>query len=161
MPELVLVRHGKSDWGDPGLADHERTLNDRGRGDAPRMAARLAGSGVGIERLLSSTAVRARTTAEIFGETLGLAPELDPDLYLATAETLMATAAACGAESVMVVAHDPGLSELASRCSGGAIDHMPACAVARFTWRAGSWADASGRAADEWSLDTPRSASGR
>lgn len=160
MPELVLVRHGKSDWGDPGLADHNRTLNDRGRSDAPRMAERLAILGVGIERLLSSTAVRARTTAEIFGETLGLAPELDPDLYLASAGVLWSSAAASGGESVMVVAHDPGLSELAARLSGGAIDHMPTCAVARFIWRAGSWDDVSGRAADEWSFDTPRSAAG-
>lgn len=160
MPDLVLVRHGKSDWGDPGLADHDRTLNDRGLRDAPRMAERLAASGVGIERLLSSTAVRARTTAQIFGETLGLAPELDPELYLAPAETLFGAATATGSSAAMVVAHDPGLSELASRLSGGVIDHLPTCAVARFVWRAGSWDDVAGQLADEWSFDTPRDARG-
>ena len=158
MIQLVLIRHGKSDWGDPGLADHDRTLNDRGLRDAPRMAERLAASVVGIERLLSSTAVRARTTAQIFGDTLGVAPELDPDLYLAPAATLFEKAAVTGAAAVMVVAHDPGLSDLAATLSGGGIDHMPTCAVARFVWRSGSWDDVAGRVADEWSFDTPRDA---
>lgn len=158
MHQLVLVRHGKSDWGDPGLADHERTLNDRGRRDAPLMAERLAASRVAVERLLSSTAVRARTTAQVFGETLGVAPELDGELYLAPAEVLFATATAAGAETVMVVAHDPGLSDLASRLSGGGIDHMPTCAVARFTWHIDTFGAAIDRVADDWSLDTPRDA---
>lgn len=160
MIQLVLVRHGKSDWGDPGLADHDRTLNDRGLRDAPRMAERLAASDVGIERLLSSTAVRARTTAQIFGDTLGVAPELDPDLYLAPAATLFEKATATGAAAVMVVAHDPGLSDLAATLSGGGIGQMPTCAVARFVWRSGSWDDVAGRVADEWSFDTPRDAAG-
>ncbi|RZI88087.1 MAG: phosphohistidine phosphatase, partial [Microbacterium sp.] len=42
MTTLVLVRHAKSDWGDPGLDDHDRPLNDRGLRDAPAVAARLA-----------------------------------------------------------------------------------------------------------------------
>lgn len=156
MIELILVRHAKSDWGDPALADRDRPLNVRGTRDAPVMAGRFAESGVGVQRLLSSTAVRARTTAEIFGAVLGVEVELDPELYLASAATLLAKAAATSAPSVMLVAHDPGLSDLAARLSDGGIEHLPTCAVARFSWKVASWDEIASRVADSWSLDTPR-----
>lgn len=156
MIELIIARHAKSDWGEPGLRDHDRPLNARGMRDAPVMAARLAGSGVSVQRLLSSTAVRARTTAAEFGAALDLEAELDPELYLASPATLFEKAAASGASSVMVVAHDPGLSDLAHRLSNGQIDRMPTCAVARFRWEAGSWEEAADTSPADWSFDAPR-----
>lgn len=158
MIELILVRHAKSDWGDPGLTDHDRPLNARGRGDAPVMAGRLAETGDGVQRILSSTALRARTTAGVFGEALGVEVELDPELYAAPASTLLAKAAATGSTHVMVVAHNPGISDLAARLSGGGIEHMPTCAVARFAWDAGSWGEVRSRVADEWWFGSPRGA---
>jgi phosphohistidine phosphatase len=120
------------------------------------MAARLAQSGIEVERIISSTAVRARTTARAFGAALGIEVELDPELYAAPGSRLLAKAVATGAASVMVVAHNPGISDLAARLSGGGIEHMPTCAVARFEWGAGSWDEVEGRVADQWGLDTPR-----
>ena len=56
---------------------------------------------------------------------------------------------------ILLVAHDPGLSDLAFQLSGGGIEHMPSCAIARFRW------DDDTRAlqvpADSWTFDTPRS----
>jgi len=165
MIELILARHAKSDWGDTSITDHARPLNARGRRDAPLMAERLARSGASVDLLLSSTAVRARTTAAHFGEELGVEITEDRDLYLASGDALFMRAAAPGAASVMVVAHDPGLSELAWRLSDGGITHMPTCAVARFVWepmsgaRAGDadpWDAAALRPADRWSFDSPR-----
>ena len=139
MIELVLVRHAKSDWGDPGLRDHDRPLNERGLRDAPVMAARLAATGWRPDRILSSTALRARTTAEAFGEELGLDVGLDRNLYGASAHTLWEAAAASGTTSVMLFAHNPGISQLAEALSDGDITHMPTCAVARFTWATDEW----------------------
>ncbi|MGN6221933.1 MAG: SixA phosphatase family protein [Microbacterium sp.] len=156
MIRLALVRHAKSDWGDPGLDDHDRPLNDRGMRDAPVMAARLAASGFRPEVILSSTALRARTTAEAFAAELGVAVSLDPELYGAPAAALLAAAAATGAGSVVVVAHDPGMSVLAGRLSGDGIGHMPTCAVATFTWRQDDWDVASALDPDDWTFDTPR-----
>ena len=68
MIQLVLARHAKSDWVDESLDDHDRPLNDRGRRDAPAMARSVLRHGVRPEVLLSSTALRARTTAEAFGD---------------------------------------------------------------------------------------------
>ncbi len=166
MFELILVRHAKSDWGDPDLPDHERPLNARGSRDAPMMARVLAESGARVDRLLSSTAVRARTTAEVFAARLGVEPELDRELYLASASTLWEQATSAGASSVMVVAHDPGLSELAWTLSAGGIEHMPTCAVARFIWEAespvahGRWAASEIPAPTRWSLSVPREHTG-
>lgn len=156
MIELTLTRHAKSDWGDPGVEDHERPLNARGRRDAPVMARRFAESGGRVQRLISSSAVRARSTAAVFGAELGVEVELDDALYLAPASRLLATAAETGADAVMLVAHDPGITELAALLSRGGISHMPTCAVARFTWQLDSWSDAVSHVADSWRLDTPR-----
>lgn len=155
MTTLVLVRHAKSDWGDPRLGDHDRPLNDRGMRDAPVLARRLADTGLRLDALLSSTALRARTTASFFGAALGLQPELDPDLYGAPASSLLAAAAARGAGSVMVVAHDPGMTVLAERLSGGGIGHMPTCAVATFRWSTPDWEVATAVDPDAWDFDSP------
>lgn len=157
MRELILIRHAKSDWGDPTLSDHDRPLNDRGVRNAPMMAQRLLDSGIAPQRIISSTATRARTTAEAFGGALGLEVELDEELYLASASTLLSKAVASGSASLVLVAHDPGISDLAWRLSDGGIDHMPTCAVARFRWDVDEWSEATSRAADSWTLDTPRS----
>lgn len=158
MVTLVLVRHAKSDWGDPGLADHDRPLNARGLRDAPAMAERLAVRGVGLDAILASTALRARTTAGFFGARFRIEPELDADLYGAPARALLASAVARGgraAGSIMVVAHDPGMTVLAERLSGGGIGAMPTCAVATFRWESADWDVASAIDPDAWSFDAP------
>ncbi|MDY0910944.1 SixA phosphatase family protein [Microbacterium sp. CFBP9034] len=156
MIRLALVRHAKSDWGDASLPDHDRPLNDRGRRDAPRMAARLAESGFRPDVILSSTAVRARTTAGFFSKEFGTAIDLQETLYGAPASVLLRAAAESGATAAMVVAHDPGMSELAEQLSGGGIAHMPTCAVATFAWDADEWEVATALDPDDWTLDTPR-----
>lgn len=155
MTTLILVRHAKSDWGDPGLDDHDRPLNDRGLRDAPAMATRLAASGITIDAILSSTALRARTTAGFFGTQFVLEPELSPDLYGAAPRTLLAAATARGVESVMVVAHDPGMTMLAADLSGGGIGHMPTCAVATFRWDTPDWDVATSIDPDAWDFTSP------
>lgn len=160
MPTLVLVRHAKSDWGDPSLADHDRPLNDRGRSNAPMMAERFAATGLSVDRILSSTALRARTTAAAFGDALGLEVQLDSALYASSASTLVQTAMALGAEhnaqAVMLVAHHPGITVLAEALSGGVIEHMPTCAVATFSWGDADWHELASRQPETWSLSTPR-----
>ncbi|WP_425837079.1 SixA phosphatase family protein [Microbacterium sp. PA5] len=156
MITLALVRHAKSDWGDPGLDDHDRPLNDRGRRDAPVLAARLAQTGFRPEALLTSTALRARTTAGFFAEALGVPAQERPELYGAPARTLLSAAATSGARQVMVVAHDPGMSVLADALSNGDIGAMPTCAVAVFTWDTDDWDVATSVDPASWSFDSPR-----
>ncbi len=155
MIRLGLVRHAKSDWGHPGLADHDRPLNARGLRDAPVMARRLADTRFVPDVIVTSTALRARTTAGFFAERFGLEPVALEDLYGAPADELLRVAAAQDVPSVLVVAHDPGMSVLAERLSGD-IAHMPTCAVATFTWWQDDWDVATALDPDEWTYDTPR-----
>lgn len=155
MTTLILVRHAKSDWGSPQLDDHDRPLSARGTRDAPAMAERLAETGIAIDAILASTALRARTTAAHFGERFGLDPELSPDLYGASPKTLLAAATARGVDSVMIVAHDPGMTMLAGDLSAGGIGHMPTCAVATFRWQSPEWEVATSLTPDAWDFASP------
>lgn len=154
MIQLILARHAKSDWADEGLDDHDRPLNDRGRRDAPAMARRVARQGVRPEVLLSSTALRARQTAEAFGRAFEVDVVEQADLYLADPDHLLAAARAAGVDEVMVVAHDPGMSALVSRLADRD-ERMVTCAVAVFTWHEGTWDDVDATPPDEYELLTP------
>lgn len=156
MTTLVLVRHAKSDWGDPGLDDHDRPLNARGQRDAPAMAARLAGTGLRPKLVLSSTALRARSTAAAFADALRVDLRLDAALYGAPGSHLLAAAASTGLAQLVIVAHDPGMTVLAEQLSGGGIGHMPTCAVATFTWATTDWDVATAVTPDSWTFDSPR-----
>lgn len=159
---LVLVRHAKSDWGDPALDDHDRPLNGRGLRDAPAMAARLAATGFRADAILSSTALRAATTADFFRGALtgpegqAVPVEQQERLYGASASTLLLAAAERDERSIVIVAHDPGMSVLAGRLSDGGIGHMPTCAVATFEWDADDWDVATALDPLRWEQQTPR-----
>ena len=153
---LVLVRHAKSDWNNPALSDHDRPLNGRGERDAPRMAGQLAETGFQPDAILSSTALRARTTANALSSALDVAVTLAPGLYGASARELLAHAVTVGVQSIVLVAHDPGMTDLAAELSGGGISHMPTSAVATFTWETDDWDDASSLTPQSWNLATPR-----
>ena len=70
VKQLILVRHAKSDWGDPALGDHERPLNKRGQRNAPEMGERLVEREVRPDRIYTSSALRARTTAMVIAGVL-------------------------------------------------------------------------------------------
>ena len=60
MKTLILVRHAKSSWDSFDIQDFDRPLNDRGKKDAPDMAARIKEKGLKIDALVSSPARRAK-----------------------------------------------------------------------------------------------------
>jgi len=119
MKTLILLRHAKSDWSEPGLADHDRPLAPRGREAAPRMGAWLKAHGPMPELVLCSTATRARETLALALEALGAAPEtrFDRGLYLVGAPGVLSRLrrAPDEAATVMVVGHNPDLEQLARR----------------------------------------------
>lgn len=123
---LILLRHAKSDWGSGAKGDHERPLNARGERAAAVMGVYLRQEGLAPDLVLTSTAVRARTTAELVLRHGGLdAPvRAENDLYLADPERILATLRTAGEDParILLVAHNPGLEELvqlvAARASG-------------------------------------------
>lgn len=154
MIQLALARHAKSDWADSSIDDHDRPLNDRGRRDAPDVATRVLRTGVRPELILTSTALRARTTAEHFAEVFDAEVREDSDLYLASGDRILEIARAGGAAEMMIVAHDPGMSELVSALAGREV-RMPTAAVAVFTWESGDWDAVGSVPPDDVQLTTP------
>ncbi|MGO4123679.1 histidine phosphatase family protein [Inquilinus sp. YAF38] len=119
MKTLILLRHAKSDWADPALADHDRPLAERGRDAAPKMGAWLKTHGPKPDLVLCSTATRARQTLALALEALGAAPEtrFDRGLYLAGGAGVLARLrqAPDEAATVLLVGHNPDLEQLARR----------------------------------------------
>ncbi|HEY1724466.1 MAG TPA: histidine phosphatase family protein [Steroidobacteraceae bacterium] len=145
MKTLYLVRHAKSDWSDPALSDQQRPLNARGRRNAPAMAARLARRYRPPQLLLSSPALRALRTAQLFARGLGYRRSeivIHPRLYASTASVLLRVVQALDDKfkRVMLFGHNPELSRLAQRLCDR-IDQLPTCAVARFKFDVDSWRD--------------------
>ncbi|NUM43223.1 MAG: histidine phosphatase family protein [Anaerolineales bacterium] len=118
MKTLLILRHAKSDWDNAQLSDHDRPLNKRGLREAPLMGDLLRAQGLAPDLILSSTAVRARQTAELVSEGCGYANEIifSRDLYLAEPEGYLEAIhlMAGDEETVMVVGHNPGMEELVS-----------------------------------------------
>jgi phosphohistidine phosphatase len=160
MRTLILVRHAKSSWNEPGVPDRDRPLNERGERDAPRMGARLAKHGVKPDLIVTSPAVRALATAKIMAGKLDYKRgdiRVDDRLYAAEADTLLHVIRELGdpPRCVMLVGHNPEMTELAHRLSSR-ITHMPTCAVAVFSFKAKSWSVAGDDEPASAELHTPR-----
>ena len=119
MRRLLLLRHAKSSWSEPGASDHERPLNRRGQEAAPRIGAYLARHTLMPDRVLCSTARRARETWELVAaEAPGAPPATFTDrLYDASSRALVDVFrnAEPDAKSLLVVGHNPGLQEVATQ----------------------------------------------
>jgi len=148
MKILLMVRHAKSSWKDPDLADHQRPLNKRGKKDAPKMGGRLQKRGVRPDIIVSSDARRAMDTAVAMAEKLGLAPKAirqTPELYHGAPDRILAVVHQFedGWKQVMVVGHNPGLTEMANRFTPRPIANIPTAGVVELRFNTRSWRNIS------------------
>lgn len=121
--ELLVLRHAKAAWDDGRTRDFDRRLAPRGERDLPVIAGWLAEQGLVPDHVLTSPALRARTTAVGVLAVLGaddLAVEEDDRLYLADVPQLLGVLAAvpAGAARTLLVGHNPGLLELVEHLAG-------------------------------------------
>jgi phosphohistidine phosphatase len=161
MLTLTLLRHAKSSWDDPALADHDRPLSKRGTKAAPEIAKYLKREELLPNLVLCSGAVRTRATlALILAEIGRAAPEIryDDTLYLADPETILQRVKDVEPQHthLMVIGHNPGMHALALELTGGGerkavaalATEFPTAALAVLTFDATRWSDinaASGR----------------
>jgi phosphohistidine phosphatase len=122
---LTLVRHAHAEWPQYSGKDFDRPLTARGVDDAMATARDLLEAGLRPDLLLSSTARRTRDTAQILARELGLptaAVRFTDRLYNASASVLESAAqnVASRCTHVMLVAHNPGISEFARQLTGDA-----------------------------------------
>jgi phosphohistidine phosphatase len=150
---LFLLRHAKSSWDDPTLADRDRPLAPRGRRAATLMADHCRSHGVRPSLILCSSALRARQTLELVEPALGnhVEVKVDDDVYWADDDDLLSRVHAIGDDvsSAMIVGHNPAMHHLALRLTGDgdrtAIAHLhtkfPTGALATLTLAKGGWRD--------------------
>ncbi len=134
MKMLTIVRHAKSSWSDTGLSDRERPLNKRGERDAPAMGKRIADAGIRPSLIVSSPATRAWTTARVVAEQLSYPAEFlqgENELYLASLNDLLDVVVAQddGFNSLMIVGHNPGLTDFVNFLSPGLTSNLPTAGV--------------------------------
>ena len=153
MKLLTLLRHAKSDWGDPGLDDFDRPLNERGRRDAPAVGRFFERAGLTPDLMVSSPARRARQTCDLFAQEAGYKTRIrwEEAIYAASSETLLEVVRSLpdDAGHVLLVGHNPGFEDLAGALIGadgpGAYSlRMPTAAAAHLVLAVDVWREAQG-----------------
>ena len=147
MKTLYLLRHAKSSWDDHGLSDKQRPLASRGLRNAPEMGRRFAERGAWVEQVLSSPANRAHTTAQLFCEAIGFAPDdivIEPDLYFSGSGSIedLILAQDDRFRSIMLVFHNPDITHFANSIDYDlSIDNVPTSGLVRFDSDIAQWRD--------------------
>jgi phosphohistidine phosphatase len=148
---LYLLRHTKSSWDDPELADHDRPLAPRGQKASKTMGKYLRGEGIAPDLVLCSSARRAQETLERIeldsADTL-----IEPELYGASASDLLERLRRLPDEttSAMLIGHNPAMQDLA-----GIEGKYPTGALATFSFD-GPWGELDLRTAELISFVTPK-----
>ena len=161
MKTLVIVRHAKSSWENAGLSDHQRPLSKRGLKDAPIMGARLAEWGPPVDRVISSSAVRALTTAELITHEMGLPwdeIQIEDALYHASEEDMIDLINEQDEylDGLMLFGHNPGMTYLVNDLSDLDLDNLPTCGVAVLQFDVPSWAEIGAQVATSAEFDFPK-----
>ena len=146
MKTLTIIRHAKSSWADSGLDDFDRTLNRRGKQDAPMMGQRLAERDVYPDLILSSPAKRADKTIKKIAKKIEYPREdiiFEEKMYLADVPELLKIIRSIenSVQHLMLCGHNPGVTEFSNYVSGERIDNMPTCGVAVIGFDINSWND--------------------
>jgi phosphohistidine phosphatase len=165
VKRLYLLRHAKSSWDDPTLADHDRPLAPRGRRAAKVMAKHLERKGIAPELVLCSPSTRTRQTLRRIAPGLGKKAnvQIEPELYAASAPVLFDVLHEVPdeVESVMLIGHNPGIQDLAlSLASAGPEStrvrgKFPTAALATLEFN-GSWRELAPASAELVSLAKPK-----
>ena len=142
MKTLYLLRHAKSDWSEPAVADHDRPLNRRGKRARTIVATHLAGWHVDL--VVCSPARRARQTAKPVVAALRCRVQYEDALYAAVPARLTGVVRMLPDryESVMLVGHNPSLEEFTAMLCGQSPNY-PTAAVATIDLSIDTWDEVS------------------
>lgn len=142
MKKLYILRHAKSSWNDPDLADFDRPLNDRGREAAPFMGEVIARKRYLPDAILSSPARRAMQTAILVKEAAGTNAVItyDERIYEASPQALRQIVSELDEEkeSAMIVGHNPGMEGFVKFLTGF-LEPMPTTSVAAIDLKIENW----------------------
>jgi len=141
---LLILRHAKSSWDNPNIADHDRPLNKRGKRDAPRIGRLIRDQDIVPDLIISSTAKRAAATAEAVADACDYEGDIEftRSFYHADAETFLDRLSSVQDQNsiVMVVSHNPSVEELLESLTGR-WERMPTAALAQVDLDIGNWSE--------------------
>lgn len=146
MKKIYLIRHAKSSWDDPGLSDIERPLNHRGLRDAPFMSKMLKGKNVTPNKLISSPANRAFTTATYFAKELNIPEQaivIRKEVYHAYPEEVLNIIRnlSDNDDTILLFGHNPCFTSLANQFSTEYIPNVPTCGIVAVEAEVKRWTD--------------------
>lgn len=161
--QLLLVRHGKSDWGNSHLSDFDRPLNPRGHRNAPEMASRILQKDLVPQLLVSSPALRAITTARHFSQVWYKSPEQikeETAIYEADVTSLLKVVNKLNNKynRVAIFGHNPGFTDFANYLSDASIYNIPTCGIVIIEFPTDDWAEVSHFGGTLIEFDSPKSA---
>ena len=143
---VVIIRHAKSSWANPGQSDYERPLNERGRKDAPEMGKRIKKAGIKPDKVYASTAKRVEMTAQ------ALLPEIGFDLEKVTWDKSIYHCPVSKFEDLIVstedrintiflMGHNETVTDFVNKSIDNfSTDNVPTCGVVAFAFD-GDWSD--------------------
>ena len=162
MKSIYFNRHAKSDWSNEGTKDFDRPLNQRGLRDAPVMGKRLVDRKEHIELFVSSPANRAISTARLMAESVGFdiakITQIDR-LYLPSIKDFLQSVAEIdeGYESIILFAHNPGITDVVEYLSNESLGNIPTCGIAKIEFpSASTWKEISGGTGNLVFFDYPK-----
>ncbi|NVK19155.1 MAG: histidine phosphatase family protein [Methylocystaceae bacterium] len=168
MKNLLLLRHAKSSWSNPGLLDFERPLNNRGQSAADQMALYLSKNLPLPDHVICSTAQRTRETLNALLKAYAheMTIDLSRDLYMAPPSVMMGLIHAVPdqVETLILISHNPGMEELALSLSkpvhSPAMEDMlykyPTAACAHLSFEGANWTDVRMKSASLEAFIKPR-----
>lgn len=144
MMNLFLCRHAKSSWSEPGLADKERPLNERGKNDAPLMGNILKNKQEFPDLIISSPAKRALKTAKLIAEKLDYKTkniEVNKNLYMAGINEFIDVISHINKDhkNVMLFSHNYGITDFANYISNSDIQNIPTCGIVKISFVIKNW----------------------
>ena len=156
---LILIRHAKSDWSTPGLGDHQRPLNKRGRASAKAIGDWLRQRDYLPDQILSSSSTRTRETCERMK--LNAPAVFLDELYHASAMAMLTELQRATGQAVLMLGHNPGIGDLAERLVTKLPSHprfldYPTCATLVADFQIDSWEDADFGMAEPIDFIVPR-----
>lgn len=123
MKRLILMRHAKSDWSGGPSSDHDRPLNARGRDACSALGAWLRAEELIPDQVLCSSSMRTRETLVRFDLPVGIQTTETRDLYLASADEILAALQNATGQTVLMIGHNPGIGMAAEAVLATLPDH--------------------------------------
>jgi phosphohistidine phosphatase len=161
MKSIIIARHAKSSWDLSTPNDFDRSLNERGKKDAPAAAKRLFKKGIKIDAFISSPAVRAKKTAKYFLEEYGRDKSeliLIPELYEAPAGVFFDVIRNLSDtyQQVIIFAHNPGITSFVNMLTDVNIDNVPTTGLFGVRIPITEWKDFEDAKKEFWFFDYPK-----